>query len=36
MKHRTPGKFGHIFANSDNPDETAYKPSHQDFHGLLS
>ena len=23
MKLRTPGKFGHIFANSGNPDETA-------------
>ena len=32
MKRRTPGKFGHIFANSGNPDETApYEPSHQDL-----
>ena len=23
MKLRTPGKFGHTFANSGNPDETA-------------
>ena len=31
------GKFGHTFANSVNPDETApYEPSHQDFHCLLS
>ena len=31
------GKFGHTFANSENPDETALKePSHQDFHCLLS
>ena len=31
------GKFGHVFANSGNPDETApYEPSHQDFHCLLS
>ena len=30
-------KFGHTFANSGNPDETApYEPSHQDFHCLLS
>ena len=37
MKLRTPGKFGHIFANSGNPDETApYEPSHQDYHCLLS
>ena len=29
-------KFGHTFANSVNPDETApYKPSRQDFHCLL-
>ena len=36
MKLRTPGKFGHTFANSGNPDETAlYEPSHQDFHCLL-
>ena len=29
--------FGHTFANSVNPDETApYEPSHQDFHCLLS
>ena len=35
---RTSGKFGHTFANSGNPDETApYEPSHhQDFHCLLS
>ena len=34
--NRTPGKFGHTFANSGNPDETApYEPSHQDFHCLL-
>ena len=32
MKLRTPGKFGHTFENSGNPD----KPSHQDFHCLLS
>ena len=33
----TSGKFGHTFANSGNPDETApYEPSHQDFHCLLS
>ena len=32
MKLRTPGKFGHTFENSENPDETApYEPSHQDF-----
>ena len=32
------GKFGHTFANSGNPDETApyYEPSHQDFHCLLN
>ena len=37
MKLRTPGKFGHTFANSGNPDETApYEPSHQDFHCVLS
>ena len=37
MKLRTPGKFGHTFANSGNPYETApYEPSHQDFHCLLS
>ena len=36
MKLRTPGKFGHTFANSGNPDETApYEPSHQDFHCCL-
>ena len=30
------GSFGHTFANSGNPDETApYEPSHQDFHCLL-
>ena len=30
-------KFGHTFANSVNPDETApYKPSRQNFHCLLS
>ena len=34
---RTSGKFGHTFANSVNPDETApYEPFHQDFHCLLS
>ena len=34
---RTPGKFGHTFASSGNPDETApYEASHQDFHSLLS
>ena len=33
----TSGKFGHAFANSGNPDETApYEPSHQDFHCLFS
>ena len=32
MKLRTPGKFGHTFANSGSPDETAqYEPSHQVF-----
>ena len=32
----TEGKFGHTFANSENPDETApYEPSHKDFHCLL-
>ena len=37
MKLRTPGKFGHTFANSRNPDEMAtYEPSHQGFHCLLS
>ena len=37
MKLRTSGKFGHTFANSGNPDETAiYEPSHQDVHGLFS
>ena len=36
MKLRTPGKFGHAFANSGNPDETAsYELSHQDVHSLL-
>ena len=31
------GKFGHTFANNDNPDETALdEPSHRDFHCLLS
>ena len=36
-KIRTSGKFGHTFANSGNPDETApYEPSHHDFHCLLS
>ena len=34
MKLRTPGKFGHTFANSRNPDEMA--PSLKDFHCLLS
>ena len=34
---QTSGKFGHTFANNGNPDETApYKPSHQDFHCLLT
>ena len=34
---RTSGIFGHTFANSVNPDETApYEPSHQDFRCLLS
>ena len=33
----TIGKFGHTFANSVNPDETApYEPSHHDSHCLLS
>ena len=37
MKIWTPSKFGHTFATSGNPDETApYEPSHQDFHCLLS
>ena len=38
MKLRTPGKFGHTFANSSgNLDDTApYEPSHQDFYCLLS
>ena len=37
MKLRTPGKFGHTFANSVKPDEAApYEPSHHDFHCLLS
>ena len=37
MKLRIPSKFGHTFANSKNPDETApYEPSHQEFHCLLS
>ena len=37
MKLRTSGKFGHTFANSGNPDETAiYEPSHHDVHGLFS
>ena len=31
MYFRTAGKFGHTFANSGNPDETA----HQDFQRLL-
>ena len=36
-KLRTSDKFGHIFANSVNQDETApYEPSHQDFDCLLS
>ena len=31
----TSGKFGHSFANSENPNETApYEPSNQDFHCL--
>ena len=34
---RTSGKFGHKFANSVNPDETApYELSHQNFHCLLN
>ena len=34
---RTSCKFGHTFANSEKPDETALnEPSHQDFHCLLS
>ena len=34
---RTSGRFGHTFANSVNPDETApYDRSHLDFHCLLS
>ena len=34
---RISGKFDHTFANSGNPDETAfYEPSHQDYHYLLS
>ena len=33
----TSGKFGHTFASSRNPDETALnEPSHQDFHCSLS
>ena len=37
MKLRTPGKFGHAFANSGNPDETApCGPSNQEFHCLIS
>ena len=33
---RISGKFGHTFANSENPDETApYEPSHLDFYCLL-
>ena len=37
MKLRTPGKWGHTFANSGNPDETApYEQFHQDFHCSLS
>ena len=33
----TSSNIGHSFANSGNPDETApYKPSHQNFHCLLS
>ena len=37
MKLLTSGKFGHTFANSGDPDETAhYEPSHQYFHCLLS
>ena len=37
MKLRTPGKFGHTFANSENLDETApYEPSRREFHCLLS
>ena len=34
---RSPSKFGHIFANSGNPDETALdEPSHKVFHCLPS
>ena len=37
MKLRTPGKFGHTFANTGNPDKMApYEPSHLDFQCLLS
>ena len=37
MKLLVSGKFGHTFANSGNPDETApYEPSHQEFHCLFS
>ena len=40
MKLRTPGKFGHTFANSGNQVRrliaAPYEPSHQDFHCLLS
>ena len=37
MKLRTPGKFGHTFANSGNLDESApYESSHQGIHCLLS
>ena len=37
MELRTPGKFGHTFANSGHPDETApYEPSHHNVHCLFS
>ena len=33
MQLWTPGKFGHTFENSGNPDEMApYERSHQDLH----
>ena len=33
----TSGKFGHSFANSENPNTTVpYESSHQDFHCLGS
>ena len=37
MELRTSGKFGHTFANSGNPDETAHNEDHhQNFHCLLT